>query len=933
MPMKKLIAFLLAALMLLSACGAPADTTVNDETDTPETPTHETEPPEPVERVDHAIPVLGDTYVYAKETSSNFGDAVDIQLKKIGEKLNRNGYLKFDISSLVGDNDFTSIELDLTMVLRQYNTGNPKYATVSIYGCESNWEENSMTFSTQPVMFSCITQLTDVTNEKITRSYPVTDYVRQVLAAGMTEIAFAVLDETPEMGLHMKLASKEAGENAPRLSVYYGTKTDDAKYEGDISLSKPEVSESGLDSILGFETVTSSSIEVLEDTYVQGGSDSNANFGSADMLDFKCTGSGITNLYRITLLKFDVSTLEKNDLTKAEIVLNCFSSQTPTEQRDINVYACDPYSWEEMTVTMNTRPQKEEHIITIRASAKGIIRINVTDYVKKALENGEQQVAFYLEGSPDSALRMSFDSSEKEGGIAPTLDVKCGELSFNTYLEYTDVNPWEKAMADVTEWLERWETIKKGGNPDATEIAVDKSEYPLLVDACLSSKTNGASTAYSGHYTRLIDTLNGYEANFDETALYDEYGGYMGDGKYGEATGYFYSKKVGDRWWTIDPLGYPFYRVACVQITHGSSPDQKKLTLAKYGDVAAWADSATDRVRELGFNSCGGWSDIDNLSKVEQPLAQTKVLSVLSRYASSKGLNTSSGAGTDLYEGVLPVFDPEFESFADEWIKSSTAGYENSPYIYGWMSDNELPCGWEMLENSLALDSTDKRLVYSYATAWTFMYLKTGKLDVSTADVTEELRDEYRAMSYDKYMKVVKTNLDKHVPNHMYIGCRIASIGYRVESLMRVMGYWCDVISFNYYGHWTPEKDLLCNLEKWSDAPFIVTEWYAKGMDVWEADNRMINKSGAGWTVRNQADRGKFYHNFALGLMEWKQCLGFDWFKYWDNDPGDSTADASNRDANKGIYSNSGEEYTDLTDCMAELNNQKYALIKFFDGR
>ena len=219
MPMKKLIAFLLAALMLLSACGAPADTTVNDETDTPETPTHETEPPEPVERVDHAIPVLGDTYVYAKETSSNFGDAVDIQLKKIGEKLNRNGYLKFDISSLVGDNDFTSIELDLTMVLRQYNTGNPKYATVSIYGCESNWEENSMTFSTQPVMFSCITQLTDVTNEKITRSYPVTDYVRQVLAAGMTEIAFAVLDETPEMGLHMKLASKEAGENAPRLSV------------------------------------------------------------------------------------------------------------------------------------------------------------------------------------------------------------------------------------------------------------------------------------------------------------------------------------------------------------------------------------------------------------------------------------------------------------------------------------------------------------------------------------------------------------------------------------------------------------------------------------------------------------------------------------------------------------------------------------------
>ncbi|MBQ7293539.1 MAG: hypothetical protein IJW79_07360, partial [Clostridia bacterium] len=70
-----------------------------------------------------------------------------------------------------------------------------------------------------------------------------------------------------------------------------------------------------------------------------------------------------------------------------------------------------------------------------------------------------------------------------------------------------------------------------------------------------------------------------------------------------------------------------------------------------------------------------------------------------------------------------------------------------------------------------------------------------------------------------------------------------------------------------------------------------------------------------------------------LSLLECKGCVGFDWFKYWDNDPEDLTTDLSNRNANKGIIDNDGNEYTELTEYMKELNTQKYNLIKFFDGR
>ena len=66
---------------------------------------------------------------------------------------------------------------------------------------------------------------------------------------------------------------------------------------------------------------------------------------------------------------------------------------------------------------------------------------------------------------------------------------------------------------------------------------------------------------------------------------------------------------------------------------------------------------------------------------------------------------------------------------------------------------------------------------------------------------------------------------------------------------------------------------------------------------------------------------------FVLALTATTAC-GFT-----SNDPTDPNADISNRDSNKGMYSNEGTEYTDLTDYMKELNDQKYTLINFFDAR
>ena len=953
--MKRFFALLLVALMLLSSCGpATVDTTAPDVTDPiPETDAPavsdepvvtnppETESPEPVERFDYKIDVKEDTYVLNKNggtsyLDTNFGTETEMHVKSNTGSLTRYGYLKFDISSLKGDNDFTAIELELSLSTRQTDAAAPM-AVIEIFGTDFNWSETELTYNTMPDVYGRICVNDQITNEKsAVFTFPITDYVRQALAAGQSEIGLYVKEATPAVALHVRFWTKESAKVGPKLAVYYGTKTDDAKYEGVTMTKGIEMSKNGLDTILGWETVENVKVPVREDTYVEGSTGSvNKNFGDADVIENKAIApNGSTGSYRVSLFKFNVSDIKDNNFSTVHLAFNVFEMEQSSQPRVINVYSCNPDSWYEDEVTFNTLGEKEWLITSATIVGNGLKLIDITDHVKEAKKYGDKEIALWLEGESTSMYRTRIDSREKAGGIAPYLSVAYGSNSFTTKIEYKGENPWDVAMEAVNTWFARWEDIKANGRNDAQLIVKDPEEYSIIVDAAKSSKADGENTVYDQYPTRNISTLKGYKANTSETAKYDVYGGLMDESMKQEATGYFYTKKIGDRWWNIDPLGYPFYRTSVVCVTSGGSQRQKDAVLAKYGSKSGWADAASKRLFELGFNSVGGWSDISNLSKVDNPTSQTQIFNIATQYGNSIGVKISSG-GTRLPDSdVIPAFDPGFATYADERIKGMVSPYINDPSVYGWMSDNELADNLNMLDHALNLDTTDYRRAYTYAVAWTFMYLKTGKKNVSLSDVTDELRHEYLAMTYDKYFEVVVTSLKKHDPNHMYMGCRFVNNNYKREYIMRVAGYWCDVVTFNYYGAWEGDPTLLNNIGNWlGDTPFVVTEWYTKGMDVTEKDPLMVNKTGAGWCVRNQTERGKFYQNYALMLMECQHCVGFDWFRYWDNDPLDTGADASNIDSNKGVYDNEANEYTDLTKYIKELNTQKYNIIKFFDAR
>lgn len=211
-----------------------------------------------------------------------------------------------------------------------------------------------------------------------------------------------------------------------------------------------------------------------------------------------------------------------------------------------------------------------------------------------------------------------------------------------------------------------------------------------------------------------------------------------------------------------------------------------------------------------------------------------------------------------------------------------------------------------MLDRYLELERSEEG--YLAAVAW----LK--KMGVGRASITDEIREAFVEYAAEKYFSVIKRAIRKHDPNHMYLGCRFHGQALTLKPLFKAAEEHVDVLSINWYWKWTPDTEKMDNWKQWSGRPFIITEFYAKGMD-----SGMGNKSGAGWVVKTQRDRGYFYQNFTLGLLKHPNCVGWHWHRYMDNDPA-ARQDPSNVDSNKGIVTSRYEPYEDLLSEMATMN-------------
>jgi hypothetical protein len=250
------------------------------------------------------------------------------------------------------------------------------------------------------------------------------------------------------------------------------------------------------------------------------------------------------------------------------------------------------------------------------------------------------------------------------------------------------------------------------------------------------------------------------------------------------------------------------------------------------------------------------------------------------------------------------------------------AATKDDPWLLGHFSDNEMPLKREALANYLKLPAGDA----GRAAAEKWLRERHGAA-ATAQDITEKDRQDFLEFVTERYLRIVGAAIRKHDPNHLFLGSRFHGAGVKYPETFRAAGRHLDVIAVNYYHAWSPDPELLAMWERESGKPCMITEWYAKGMDA----VGLANVSGAGWVVKTQKDRGRFYENFTLGLLESRSCVGWHWFKYIDNDPADTKADPSNTDSNKGIVTNRYEPYADLLTAMKRVNERVYRLTESFD--
>ena len=408
-------------------------------------------------------------------------------------------------------------------------------------------------------------------------------------------------------------------------------------------------------------------------------------------------------------------------------------------------------------------------------------------------------------------------------------------------------------------------------------LAIAASAAPMLAEKALLKK--------SGRWTpvpvRTPADLRGFRP---QAVKLTKYGGAASGPKL-KATGFFRTAKSSGRWWLVDPEGRLFISVGLcsVNLSMFADADVKKA----FGDQQAWVNSAATLLADQGFNTLGRWSQADKFRKLTAPIPYTTTSSIMGAYAKKRDPKNGERG---FPEQCPPVFDPHFATFCDRYAKK-LAATKDDPWLLGHFTDNELPFRPDALKNYLKLPKSDP----GGQAARTFLENRRK----SEKQINKSDQADFLTIVATRYYSTVVKAVKKHDPNHLVIGSRIN--GRNISDPVFRASRPLDVVSINYYHRWSADQKQLDRAADLSGRPILQSEWYAN-----------VGQANAGFLVKTQRDRGLFYANHALSLLENRNCVGWHWFKYGTH------------------VDKKFKPFTDMTDLMKQINKNVYGLANYF---
>lgn len=393
------------------------------------------------------------------------------------------------------------------------------------------------------------------------------------------------------------------------------------------------------------------------------------------------------------------------------------------------------------------------------------------------------------------------------------------------------------------------------------------------------------------------------------------FGGWA-DGPRVEATGFFrVLQDDGGTWWLIDPDGYRFWSagITCVNpysdwtrtedrsflyewlpepgVENGRSEDDRvnflRANIArKYDSLEQWRDHTLDRMISWGHNTIGNWSDPAMLRP--------------GRVAYTRNLGTRTQEAPMATRRFADLFDPAWQAWFDQYLAREVAPHRDDPWLLGWFVDNELPwlhMGLLDAEAASALKKEWTRFVRqrvveldSAAAIWDRSFSVWSDLselteeDCPAGTAAGELREAFEAYYAEVYFKTVSEALNKHDPNHLYLGCRFVRRA-PARAIVETAGRYTDVMTVNCYA-WEPAEEQFGEWHEVSGRPILIGEHH-----VTLASDRQAPPP---WQVFNAQEREAYYRNFVQVWAQRSYSLGCHYFQLIDQ-PLTGRGDGENR--------------------------------------
>ena len=374
-------------------------------------------------------------------------------------------------------------------------------------------------------------------------------------------------------------------------------------------------------------------------------------------------------------------------------------------------------------------------------------------------------------------------------------------------------------------------------------------------------------------------------------------------------------------------------------IPHGETYSFYRANLERrYGEEAMapevnkWHEVTIDRMKDWGFTSFGNW--------VDPAFYKAKQVPYFANGWIIGDFKTLSGKKN--HWGLMPdPFDSVFAERAKATIDEVANKVKASPWCVGIFIDNEKSWGaregsvearYGLILDALSKNATESPAKKAFATyikekyktvlalnnSWETGFASWDELsagvtlknhnDVLVADLSKMLE-----MLGEQYFIVVHNTLEKVLPNHLYMGARMANWGMPDEIIKASVKY-SDVLSFNIYEEGV-QGDYWDFLEE-VDLPVVIGEFHiGSSPDSGLYNPGIVHASG-------QKDRADKYKAYMDSVLSKPYMVGAHWFQYVDEPITGRAFDGEN--ANIGFVTVTDIPYPELVNAVKDVTSNMY---------